>query len=400
LKLQAAGGSGNGTCENKTHVQPGTITLIQYACRNMTMDDFATRLRDMAGAVVTKPVVNATGLEGTWDFDLKWTARGDLGRAGADGISLFAAVEKQLGLKLELQTAPRAVTLVESVRETPTANIADLDKAMPPLAVPQFEVATIKPSKPGTRENGSIGPGMVKFDGIPLKEMIDLAWDLNEDDNEVIANPPKWLNEDRFDIMAKVGSDSTGVSIAGDAGGLPVDLHELQLMLQALLIERFKIKVHMEDRPVTAYALVAPNPKLKAAEAGGRTKCAEGPGLDGKDPRIANPQWNRLVSCRNMTMAQMCEELQDVASGYIYNKVADATGLKGSYDFTLSFSSIDRLRAVEHPPANDDAQLADPSGALSLFDAVSRQLGLKLEKQRRRLPVLVIDHIEEKPTEN
>jgi uncharacterized protein (TIGR03435 family) len=43
---------------------------------------------------------------------------------------------------------------------------------------------------------------------------------------------------------------------------------------------------------------------------------------------------------------------------------------------------------------------SDSSGALTLFDAVNRQLGLKLEKQRRPVPVLVIDHIEEKPTDN
>jgi uncharacterized protein (TIGR03435 family) len=42
----------------------------------------------------------------------------------------------------------------------------------------------------------------------------------------------------------------------------------------------------------------------------------------------------------------------------------------------------------------------DPNGAVTLFDAVSKQLGLKLEKQRRPVQVLVIDHIEEKPTEN
>jgi uncharacterized protein (TIGR03435 family) len=43
---------------------------------------------------------------------------------------------------------------------------------------------------------------------------------------------------------------------------------------------------------------------------------------------------------------------------------------------------------------------SDPNGALSMLDAVSKQLGLKLEKQKRPAPVLVIDHIEEKPTEN
>ena len=46
------------------------------------------------------------------------------------------------------------------------------------------------------------------------------------------------------------------------------------------------------------------------------------------------------------------------------------------------------------------AAASDPNGAVSLFDAVSKELGLKLEKERRPAPVLVIDHIEEKPTEN
>jgi len=43
---------------------------------------------------------------------------------------------------------------------------------------------------------------------------------------------------------------------------------------------------------------------------------------------------------------------------------------------------------------------SDPSGAVSLTDALNKQLGLKLEAQKRPMPVLVIDHIEEKPTEN
>jgi uncharacterized protein (TIGR03435 family) len=108
-----------------------------------------------------------------------------------------------------------------------------------------------------------------------------------------------------------------------------------------------------------------------------------------------------------MTTAQIGEELQRVASGYIYGPVLDSTGLKGSWDFTLSFSSADLTKAgagTGPPPAatatSSTPPSSDPNGAVSLFDAVSRQLGLKLEKQRRPAPVLVIDHIEEKPTEN
>jgi uncharacterized protein (TIGR03435 family) len=116
-------------------------------------------------------------------------------------------------------------------------------------------------------------------------------------------------------------------------------------------------------------------------------------------------------------MGQIGDELQRVAGGYIYGPVLDGTGIKGSWDFTLSFSSVDQTRAraagggsasgggaagagAGGGGSSPDGAASDPSGALTLFDAVSRQLGLKLEKQRRPSPVLVIDHIEEKPTEN
>jgi uncharacterized protein (TIGR03435 family) len=159
---------------------------------------------------------------------------------------------------------------------------------------------------------------------------------------------------------------------------------------------------------ISAYTLMAVKPKLTKADPLSRTRCKEGPGPDGKDPRIANPVLNRLVSCQNMTTAQIGEELQRVAAGYIYGPVLDSTGMKGSWNFTLSFSSADLTQAgagAGPPPPGGaatatTATTSDPSGALTLYDAVSKQLGLKLEKQRRPAPVLVIDHIKEKPTDN
>ncbi len=95
-----------------------------------------------------KPFIDSTGLKEAYDFDIKWTPAQLLAQAGRDGISIFDAVDKQLGLKFALETAPRPVLIVDSVNETPTPNPPDLAKRMPPLPPPQFDVAVIKPAKP------------------------------------------------------------------------------------------------------------------------------------------------------------------------------------------------------------------------------------------------------------
>src|SRR5207244_623957 len=118
----------------------------------------------------------------------------------------------------------------------------------------------------------------------------------------------------------------------------------------------------------------------------------------------------RLVTCTNMTMAQLADRLPGIASAYLQMPVLDMTGLGGVFDFTFNFSTAgDFQRALRGrgdrgapagPPANGTSSASDPSAAISLFDALIKQLGLKLEMQKRPLPVLVIDHAEEKPADN
>jgi uncharacterized protein (TIGR03435 family) len=392
----------------------GTIQNIVFVCQNTTMEQLAENLRDWAGGYLDKPVIDNTGLKGAWDFDIKWTGRGQLLRAGADGISIFDAVDKQLGLKLDLQTAPRPVLIVDSVNQKPTPNSPEVAKILPPPPPAVFDVATIRPTAPDAPSGirARINGGTVDVTAGTLKFLIGFAWELNFNDNDVIVGP-KWIDTDRFDILAKVATDAQGKT-SPDAA--QIDIVDLRHMVQVLLEDRFQLKAHMEDRPISAYTLIAVNPKLKKADPLSRTRCTEGPGPDGKDPRTTSPVLNRLLTCQNMTMAQICEEFQRVAAGYIYSPVLDSTGLKGSYDFTLSFSSADQTRAPAAGSGSSSASgsgtsaagggaastdgASDPNGALTLFEAVNRQLGLKLEKQRRPGPVLVIDHIEEKPTEN
>jgi uncharacterized protein (TIGR03435 family) len=404
---EAQAAEGEGTCEPQpppANQAAGAIRQIVVVCKNETMQKFADDIHDMAGGYLDKPVVDSTGLKEAYDFTVTWTPRGLLGVAGAEGISIFDAVDKQLGLKLALETAPRTVLIVDSVNRTPTANPSDLDKRLPALPPAQFEVATIKPSKPDTQAMGRVNNGEVDVHGLTVKQIISFAWDLNPNDSEAIVGAPKWLDGDKFDILAKISTDD-----AGDAKVRPpqVDADELRHMLRALIEDRFKMKDHWEDRPVTAYTMKAVSPKLAKADLNARTRCDEGPGPDGKDLRLGNPMINRLVYCQNVTLEQLGVLLPSLAFGYIYYPVADGTGLKESYDLTLAFSSVDRTLAP--PPSSNSQQsgatsgatlAADPSGAISLFDAFKNELGLRLEKEKRPMPVLVIDHIEEQPTAN
>jgi len=403
VQLKESDESGEPGCNGRPDANqaPGAIRQILVACHKETMEQFAEDVHNMAGGYLTVPVVDSTGLKGEYDFDLKWTPRGQLGRAGSEGISIFDAVEKQLGLKLALDSAPRPVLIVDRVNETPTPNAPDLAKTMPPLPPAQFEVATIKPSAPGETPNGRIAGDQVNVKAFPMRDLIYIVWELDPNDRGAIVGAPKWLDSAKIDLEAKVAAESMA---EGDPRRqLPVPFDDLREMLKALLIERFEMKFHMEDQPVDTYELVAVKPKLTPADPRSRTNCHIGPGPDGKDPRTTHPIQNMLLTCQNVTMAQAVEQFPQFANYYLYYPPVDKTGLKGGWDFTLNWSSGDNMPGFhggDGPPQGEVAAAADPNGAVSFYDAVSRELGLKLVKVKRPEPVLVIEHIEAQPTPN
>jgi len=386
-----------GGCQPGPAPAPGGGPAIAVVCRGVTMEAFARLLRDIAGGYLTQPVIDMTGLKGLWDFDLKWTPRGALPQAGADGISIFDAVDGQLGLKLEQQRVSTPVIVVDSVNQKPSDNPSGVAQSLPAPPPGQFDVAEVKLSPPDTRQMLRLQPGgRLDGQGVTLKLLITLAWDLNDD--EMLVGAPKWLDSTRYSLLAK-----TSAVVAGPGNGPQVDIDDVRLMLRDLLEERFKLKTHIEERPVTAYTLVADKPKLTKADPSNRTGFKEGPAPDGKDTR--NAMLSRMVTARNMTMTQFAEDLQRMASGYIHAPVVDATGIEGAFDFTLTFTPIGLLNGGgrgrgDAPPAGTAPAALDPTGGLSLFDAVNKQLGLKLEMRKRTMPVLVIDHVEEKPTDN
>ena len=112
------------------------------------------------------------------------------------------------------------------------------------------------------------------------------------------------------------------------------------------------------------------------------------------------------IHCDNVTMDEFARELQGYSAFVIKTPVLNATGMEGRYDLTLNFTGLHQLEMLglaqggATPPPGSAPTAGDPAGVVTLQDAVARQLGLKLELERRPVPSLVVDHIEIKPTQN
>jgi uncharacterized protein (TIGR03435 family) len=93
-------------------------------------------------------------------------------------------------------------------------------------------------------------------------------------------------------------------------------------------------------------------------------------------------------------MAYFASRLQEIARSYLRHPVFDETGLDGAWDFTLTF------HPAPPPDGGKEGKKGDERPRISIFSAVQRELGLKLNVQKRLTPIFVLDHIEQKPTEN
>ena len=235
--------------------------------------------------------------------------------------------------------------------------------AQPAPTPAEFEVAEVKANHsglPGIQE-GILPSGQISVRNIPMKELIIQAYKAVD-----IAGGPNWLDSERFDIVAKAPPDT------------PEDT--LRLMLQRLLSERFKLALHREQRMTAVYAMVAVKGKfrLQPAPGSGQPRCHPGQGAEG---------FNHTV-CTNLTMADLASWLSiRIASSYIGLPVIDHTGFQGTYNLQLDW--------VPRQLADSDAD----AGA-TVFEALEKQLALKLEKRKEPRPVVVIDKIERLPTEN
>jgi uncharacterized protein (TIGR03435 family) len=399
-KLKAATGSGQG-CQPLQ--QPGggrgsDSAFLQnfiVECHNLTAGEIADSLHQMAGAgYFDHDLMDDTKLIGPFDFKLEWTAPVALVAKGADGISIFDAVDKQLGLKVELKDVPMPALMIESVNRKPTANDPRVEKELA-LEPAKFEAASIKPATPDNQMMGLLyAGGSTMRAGGTLRDLISMSLQVSPNfGKDIVLGLPKFADETHWEINAKVPTTGEGAPNVVNGRPLPPPLSIGLEMLNNLLIDRFGLKTHREQREVSVYVLTLGKgkPKMTAANDSDRTACKPAPNATPPMPGI------RMTGCTNTSMAELAENMLRMAPAYIDRPVVDETGIEGGWNFFIGWTPRSMMQQVDN--SNQPAgTAADPTG-ISFFDAVERELGLKLVKQTRPYPVIVVDHIEQKPVE-
>jgi uncharacterized protein (TIGR03435 family) len=382
----------------------------QIIGQGITLDIFIKELSRQLG----RPVLDETGLTGTYDFTLQWTDSRAVVReymvvpgtanptsnserldpppaqtVEFSGLSIFAALQDQLGLEL-----------VESSEQTAPTQILVVDHAEPPAtddqsgSQPQSQAAlafasvSVKPNttdtpmagfnikrRPGQPFSAMIGkPDRFMATNVTLNQLIRTAYGIQD---QQIVGGPDWLNSEKFDVDAHIGSSTVDElnKLDPDQSG-----QQRRNMLQALLTEQFKLATHGETRTLSVYVLTVADSGSKLQIAKLSDTYSNGPKGPGDAP-VGPGHWE-VEHGKELFQGMPLSSLVQFLSDRLHRTVLDKTGLSGKYDFTLQWTPI--------PP-----ETSSPS----IVSAVHDQLGFQLKLQDSPVEVLVIDGAEQ-PSQN
>ena len=266
--------------------------------------------------------------------------------------------------------------LVRTLLLTALATSFLLAQQKPPLESLKFEAATFKLSAPGGRGGGIRPlPGGQRYQAtnVSVRLLIQVAYHLKA---EQIIGGPSWLDTDRFDMNAVAERPST--------------INELHAMLVNLLVDQLRLKFHHEKKELPIYALTVDKAGPKQ--------------LRPNESKNAGDSWIEVEAdptpgafLKNTWHAKFCpmEYFAFRLGGILDRPVVDQTSIKGEYDFDLTFTR--ELPPNIQPGAQLNGVEIDTSGP-TVFDAIQKQLGMKLEKQKGEAAILVIDHAEKPAT--
>jgi uncharacterized protein (TIGR03435 family) len=312
------------------------------------------------------------------------------GRAGPFLVALGCAAAAVLVFTmspLRTVSAPQSAA-IHAAADNPPAIVGD-----EPL--PVLKAVSVRRSLPREDSLKRVSADGLTIRNLPPEVLIEMAYGYDFGDfgfrevknNQLLGGPswardwlgPEGLNYEGYDVEAKVdesfakrfGEDRDGHLFWN---GSCLYRHEMMLILQSLLADRFKLKLRRETREVPIYALVVAQNGPKFL----RTTFA-------LPPPPCPAEMRCLQAYSSMT------RLADKFSEFLDRPVIDQTGLKGGYYFKLEWPQKPSVAGTHIAPAF--------ASTAFMFAALEQQLGLKLEPTQGPVDFLVIDHIE-RPSEN
>ena len=252
-----------------------------------------------------------------------------------------------------------------------------------PWELTSFRPTTVPAEKSGGQKKVFIRFAPDGLSGVNLTAHMLIQQAYGVHDNQIIG-APDWVNTDGYDFEAKgkVTMPSGAKPLIGD------DSAKME-MFQTLLGDKFKLAFHRETRPLPVYELVLDPGGSKLADA----KPGDPFGIAIRDPQGNKmPRAFRVQNGEMTGQAMQTSDLAEALSQRLATSVLDNTGLKGKYDFKLTWTP-DRSGLPSDAPG-----WRENVGA-SLLDSLREQLGLQLKEEMTPMEVLVIDHIE-KPVAN
>ena len=229
---------------------------------------------------------------------------------------------------------------------------------------PEFEVASVKitPHGTGAFHMRPTPGGGLSAQNVGLSTFIQYAYGVK---SYQLSGAPPWFSSETFDIEAKAPA---GASSSNQ-----------RLMLQSLLAARFKLALHRESRDLPVYA-------LEVAKGGPKLRAAKDADTDSSF---------RIGRGRIVAESAPLAELAGMLSGQTERPVVDRTGLTNKYDFSLEYTPGEGTR----PPENPNEPIRNPD-AVSIFEALQQQLGLRLVAARSAVRKSSSSTTSEKPAAN
>ena len=298
-------------------------------------------------------------------------------------LAMAGVVALAVPVAVGVLTAPSLLAPVRAERRSPLSfQLATPDR-------PRFDVVSVKPNKSGDLNRGMRRQGgRFAATNLPVGRVISVAYQLGPDQMIAGAGWDRLLSE-QFDIEAKAEGNPTA--------------EQINLMLQSLLADRFKLAAHRETRQLPVFALVlskagktgpqltphADDPTCYDPSAGGPPAPQLRPGADLLPaPCVGIYRLGNVIRGKKTTMDAFAANLSGAAGRTVIN----LTGLNGTFDLALAFTPATPPGVQPSPNAS---AADDPSAPPDIFTALQEQLGLKLEAQTGPVDVLVIDHVEE-----